>query len=66
MFFLVGAAKYENDGIHFAQFFLQDPSNEPCQLAALEEFCSTIKVVVSYNGKSFDLPWIRNRYLFHG
>lgn len=64
--FLVGAAKYENDGIHFAQFFLQDPSNEPCQLAALEEFCATVKVVVSYNGKSFDLPRIRNRYLFHG
>ncbi len=64
--FLVGAAKYENDGIHFAQFFLQDPSNEPCQLAALEEFCSSVKVVVSYNGKSFDLPRIKNRYLFHG
>jgi len=64
--FLVGAAKYENDGIHFAQFFLQDPSNEPCQLAALEEFCANAKVVVSYNGKSFDLPRIKNRYLFHG
>jgi uncharacterized protein YprB with RNaseH-like and TPR domain len=64
--FLVGAAKYETDGIHFAQFFLQDPSNEPCQLAALEEFCANAKVVVSYNGKSFDLPRIKNRYLFHG
>lgn len=64
--FLVGAAKYESNGIHFAQFFLQDPSNEPCQLAALEEFCATAKVVVSYNGKSFDLPRIKNRYLFHG
>jgi len=64
--FLVGAAKYEDDGIHFAQFFLQDPTNEPCQLAALEEFCVNTKVVVSYNGKSFDLPRIKNRYLFHG
>jgi uncharacterized protein YprB with RNaseH-like and TPR domain len=64
--FLVGAAKFQNDGIHFAQFFLQDPANEPCQLAALEEFASAAKVVVSYNGKSFDLPRIRNRYMYHG
>ncbi|HDD61125.1 MAG TPA: hypothetical protein ENF22_01180 [Chloroflexi bacterium] len=64
--FLTGAAKFENDGIHFAQFFLQDPENEPCQLAALEEFSANARVVVSYNGKSFDLPRIKNRYLFHG
>jgi len=64
--FLAGVAKYENDGIHFAQFFLQDPANEPCQLAALEEFSASAKVLVSYNGKSFDLPRIKNRYLFHG
>ena len=64
--FLVGAAKFEKNGVHFAQFFLQDPANESCQLAALEEFCGNTKVVVSYNGKSFDLPRIKNRYLFHG
>ncbi len=64
--FLVGAAKIEKDGIHLAQFFLQDPANEPCQLAALEEFSANARVVVSYNGKSFDLPRIKNRYLFHG
>ena len=64
--FLAGAAKYDKDGIHFAQFFLQDPSSELCQLAALEEFCVNAKVIVSYNGKSFDLPRIKNRYLFHG
>ena len=64
--FLAGAAKFETDGIHFAQFFLQDPANEPCQLAALEEFSANARVVVTYNGKSFDLPRIKNRYLFHG
>lgn len=64
--FLVGAAKFEKEGVHFAQFFLQDPANEPCQLAALEEFSVNTRVVVSYNGKSFDLPRIKNRYFFHG
>lgn len=64
--FLVGVAKLEEDGIHFAQFFLQDPANEPCQLAALEDYASNTEVLVSYNGKSFDLPRIKNRYRFHG
>jgi len=57
--FLIGAAKYENGNFHFAQFFLQDPAAEPAQLAALEKFCLNTKVVISYNGKSFDLPRIK-------
>lgn len=63
--FLIGAAKYKSDGIHFIQFFLQEPSKEPAQLAALENFSSSIKLIISYNGKSFDLPRIKNRYSFH-
>ena len=64
--FLVGAGKFDQNGIHFAQFFLQDPSNEPSQLAALEQFSAETKILISYNGKSFDLPRIKTRYLFHG
>jgi len=64
--FLIGAAKYENGNFHFAQFFLQDPAAEPAQLAALEKFCLNTKVVISYNGKSFDLPRIKTRYKFNG
>jgi hypothetical protein len=64
--FLIGAAKFENEGFHFAQFFLQDPANELAQLAALENYCSSAKVIISYNGKSFDLPRLQTRYRFHG
>ena len=64
--FLIGAAKYNKDGIHFAQFFLQDPANESSQLSALEDFASSLDLIVSYNGKSFDLPRIKTRYSFHG
>jgi len=64
--FLIGAAKYKNGKFHFAQFFLQDPAAEPAQLAALDEFCSNTKVVISYNGKSFDLPRIKTRYKING
>lgn len=64
--FLIGAARFTNEGFHFAQFFLQDPANELAQLAALENFCASAKVIVSYNGKSFDLPRLKTRYKFHG
>ncbi len=64
--FLVGAARISEDQIEFAQFFLQDPASEASQLAALESFSANTRALVSYNGKSFDLPRIKNRYLFHG
>lgn len=64
--FLIGAAKYSQNGIEFSQFFLEDPASESAQLAALESFSSNAKALVSYNGKSFDLPRIKTRFLYHG
>lgn len=64
--FLAGVAKYEKDSLNIAQFFLQDPQSESAQLAALESYVADAKVLVSYNGKSFDLPRIKTRYRFHG
>lgn len=64
--FLIGAAKYLDGRFKFAQFFLQDPGVEAAQLAALEEFAASTKAVISYNGKSFDLPRIKTRYSIHG
>jgi len=63
--FLIGVAKYLKDGIQFAQFFLQDPAEESSQLSALENFVSSSDLIVSYNGKSFDVPRIKTRFSFH-
>lgn len=64
--FLVGAAKYERESLHLAQFFLQDPGSESAQLAAFENFAASSRVIISYNGKSFDLPRIKTRFRYHG
>jgi uncharacterized protein YprB with RNaseH-like and TPR domain len=64
--FLIGAARINGNSFELAQFFLQDPANEPSQLSALDQFVNGIELIVSYNGKSFDLPRIRTRYLNHG
>lgn len=63
---LIGAGRFEGDQFHLIQFFLQDPSKEPAQLAALEEFLGPSKAVVSFNGKVFDVPLINIRFTVNG
>jgi uncharacterized protein YprB with RNaseH-like and TPR domain len=64
--FLIGVARFEQDHFHLAQFFLRDPAEEPAQLAALEEFLAPCQAIVSFNGKSFDIPLLLARYTLHG
>jgi uncharacterized protein YprB with RNaseH-like and TPR domain len=64
--FLIGAGKFEKNHFRVSQFFLQDPIDEPSQLYALEEFISGSRTVITYNGKSFDIPLLNTRFLAHG
>jgi uncharacterized protein YprB with RNaseH-like and TPR domain len=64
--FLVGVGRFRGGGFHLAQYFLRDPLEEPAQLAALEGFLDACDVIVTFNGKSFDLPLLRARYLLNG
>jgi uncharacterized protein YprB with RNaseH-like and TPR domain len=64
--FLIGAGKFSKDHFEISQFFLQDPIYEPPQLYALEEFIAGCRTIVTYNGKSFDVPLLNSRYLANG
>jgi len=64
--FLVGVGRFEGDQFHLAQFFMRDPVEEPAQLAALEDFLAPCTALVSFNGKSFDIPILNARYTLHG
>lgn len=61
--FLVGAGRFEEDGFRQVQFFLRDPAEEPAMLAALERFAAPCDALVTFNGKSFDIPLLTARYL---
>ncbi len=61
--FLVGAGRFEGDHFLLEQFFMRDPSEEPAQLLALEEFLAPCEAVVTYNGKSFDIPILCTRFI---
>ena len=64
--FLIGVGRFEEEGFRLAQFFMRDPAEEPAQLALLEEFLSPCEIVVTFNGKSFDVPLLNVRYTTHG
>jgi len=64
--FLLGAARYDGDTFQVRQFFLHDPTEEPAQLAALESYLSSCTALVTFNGKTFDLPLLRTRYIVNG
>jgi hypothetical protein len=64
--FLVGVGRYTQDGFHLSQFFMRDPLEEPALLLALEEFLAPCQTIVSFNGKSFDIPLLTTRYTLQG
>lgn len=64
--FMVGIGKFENGKFKLAQFFLNDPGDEVAMLFAIEEFIAPCKIIVSFNGKAFDVPLLNARYITNG
>ncbi len=63
--FMIGAARVVGSQFQVEQFFLRNPAEEKAQLAALASFVEGASAIVSYNGKSFDLPIINTRYVLN-
>jgi len=61
--FLVGVGVFEGEQFTVHQFFMRDYGEEPAQLCALGELLEGMEAVVSFNGKSFDLPLLETRFL---
>ncbi|MCL5946606.1 MAG: ribonuclease H-like domain-containing protein [Chloroflexi bacterium] len=61
--FLIGLARPIPEGIFIRQLFLTNPGRERALLQATEEFCSPASVLITFNGRSFDVPLLRTRAL---
>lgn len=61
--FMIGAGRFIEDQFVVEQFFVRNPSEEAAQLAALSSFVEGVEGIVTYNGKSFDMPIINTRYI---
>jgi hypothetical protein len=63
--FLVGCAWFAGGTFRIRQFFLSSFASERALLEAVADVAGTAGTVVTYNGKSFDLPLIETRFALH-
>jgi uncharacterized protein len=68
--FLVGCGYFDEDGFRTRQFFLRGFGDERALLHAVEDEIATVAaehspVLVTYNGRAFDIPLVETRYQFH-
>ncbi len=61
--FLVGVAYFDGDTLRLEQCFMRDYDDEESMLTYLAGLFARFDTVVSYNGKSFDLPLLRTRFI---
>jgi uncharacterized protein YprB with RNaseH-like and TPR domain len=60
--FLVGLGWWESGGFVVEQYFMRDHGEEPSLLLAVLERLAERRVLVTFNGKSFDWPLLQTRY----
>jgi uncharacterized protein len=60
--FMIGVARYIDENLHLAMFFMPAPEEEPALLEALADFLAPCEALVTFNGKSFDAPLLKTRY----
>jgi uncharacterized protein YprB with RNaseH-like and TPR domain len=63
--FLVGCGWFAGGTFRTRQFFLSSFTAERAMLEAVTEAAGTAGTVVTYNGKSFDLPLMETRFALH-
>lgn len=60
--FMIGIAWWDAGGLEVEQFFMRDHGEEHSVLAALAERMAERRVLVTFNGKTFDWPLLDTRY----
>lgn len=64
---LFGLARVERERLHVLQYLVRDPAEEPAALwSLLRELEGGCGAFVTYNGRSFDIPYIRDRAAYYG
>ena len=63
--FLVGLGFFDGRAFQTRQFFLADYADERDVLRAVEEFVAPATGLVTFNGRTFDVPLIQTRYAMH-
>jgi uncharacterized protein YprB with RNaseH-like and TPR domain len=60
--FLIGVGRITPEGFRVRQFFMRDYGEEASQLDALTRHLEPFRVLITYNGRTFDQPLLETRY----
>src|SRR5262245_15590873 len=63
--FLAGCGWFEEEGFRVRQFLLAGPAGEHEMLEALTDVFERASLLVTYNGRTFDVPFMETRWAFH-
>ncbi len=63
--FLTGLGYFNDNRLYLEQLYLDDLGGEPAYLDYLDALIASYPFMVTYNGKSFDMPLIRNRLIMN-
>ncbi|NQW03653.1 MAG: ribonuclease H-like domain-containing protein [Acidobacteria bacterium] len=63
--FLVGCGWYEDDGFRVRQWLMTGPAGERVLLDALARTLDETSLLVTFNGRTFDVPFMDMRWAFH-
>lgn len=63
--FLIGVGYLTEDGFAVHQYVMRDYPEETAQLRALDAMLKRFDVLCTFNGRSFDVPLLRTRYLMN-
>ncbi|WP_309118467.1 ribonuclease H-like domain-containing protein [Paenibacillus sp.] len=61
--FLIGIGWWTSDGFTVRQWLIRHPGEEAAMLAMLSEKLPAFTHLVTYNGRTFDWPLVKNRYV---
>jgi uncharacterized protein YprB with RNaseH-like and TPR domain len=63
--FLIGLGFLRDDGFHLCQIIMRAPPQEAALLAIFNRLAADFDTMVTYNGKSFDIPLLVSRHILH-
>lgn len=64
--YLIGCAARRGNLICVTQFFAEKPQEEKSILTAFLKLCAQYDSLISFNGKGFDIPYLRKRLASYG
>jgi uncharacterized protein YprB with RNaseH-like and TPR domain len=63
--FLIGALVWDGEGLEVRQYFARDYAEERAALSLFHELAAGKRAFVTFNGRSFDVPFLRARAAVH-